>query len=258
MAHEWNVSYPLDQTLISGVPGAIRALKVSVKTQIDHEHETPVDGDATGGEHSSGSAVTYEGTSTPTNRPGGTALADNAVDRGRIWLDDTNKLKRWDGTAFVGAGGIVQIVNTQTGAVDTGTTLIPNDDTIPQITEGDEYMTLAITPTHASNKLLIEIVCNVASSATGDAELITLALFQDTTANALAAMTKHMSYTNEPQPIVLKHYMAAGTTSETTFRVRIGNEVGGTLTLNGLVGARKLGGVMVSSITITEIAMAGA
>lgn len=86
------------------MPGEIRKLKDSCKDQIDREHETPVDGDATGGEHSSGSAVAYEGTSTPANRPdGATALADNAIDRGRLWLDDNSDppvLKRWDGSAW--------------------------------------------------------------------------------------------------------------------------------------------------------------
>ena len=104
MANEWNTSYPLDHTLISDVPGEIRKLKDSCKDQFDREHETPVDGDATGAEHSSGSAVAYEGTSTPTNRPdGSTALANNAIDRGRMWLDDNFNppiLKRWTGSAF--------------------------------------------------------------------------------------------------------------------------------------------------------------
>jgi len=104
MANEWNISYPLDHTLISDVPTEIRKLKNSCKDQLDMEHETPQDGDATGSEHSSGSAVAYEGSSTPTNRPdGATALADNAIDRGRIWLDDNFDpplLKRWTGSAF--------------------------------------------------------------------------------------------------------------------------------------------------------------
>lgn len=104
MANEWNVSYPLDHTLISDVPGEIRKLKDSCKDQLDREHETPVDGDATGSEHSNGSAVAYEGTGTPTNRPdGATALADNAIDRGRLWLDDNYDppmLKRWKAAAF--------------------------------------------------------------------------------------------------------------------------------------------------------------
>jgi hypothetical protein len=36
--------------------------------------------------------------------------------------------------------------------------------------------------------------------------------------------------------------------------VRIGKDSGGTITFNGMGGARKLGGVLASSITITEIA----
>ena len=104
MANEWNTSYPVDHTKIGDVPGEIRKLKDSVKDQISHEHEAPVDGDATGSEHSGGSAVAYEGTATPTNRPdGSTALANNAIDRGRLWLDDNFDpplLKRWTGSAF--------------------------------------------------------------------------------------------------------------------------------------------------------------
>ena len=103
MANEWNLSYPIDHTLISDVPGKIRKLKTSAKSQLDHEQETPVDGDATGSEHSSGSAVANEGTSTPTTRPGGATLGDNAIDRGRLWLDDNFDppvLKRWDGSAW--------------------------------------------------------------------------------------------------------------------------------------------------------------
>lgn len=115
MANEWNVSYPLDHTLISDVPGEIRKLKDSCKDQLDIEHETPQDGDATGSEHSLGSAVPYEGTSTPTNRPdGSTALADNAIDRARTWWDtnfDPPLLKKWNGSAWVLHGNIGQHSN---------------------------------------------------------------------------------------------------------------------------------------------------
>ena len=59
------------------------------------------------------------------------------------------------GAAFEHAR-LVQVVNTETGAVATGTTNAVADNTIPQNTEGDEYMTLAITPTNTNNKLLIQ------------------------------------------------------------------------------------------------------
>lgn len=145
---------------------------------------------------------------------------------------------------------IVQIVNTQTGASASGSTTMPGDDTIPQNTEGDQYMTLAITPKHAANKLKIDVVFNYASNGS---TWTTLGLFQDTTANALAATSQYISQVDKLSQLVLTHYMAAGTTSSTTFKVRVGDSAGGTVTFNGLSGARKLGGVMASSITITEI-----
>lgn len=147
----------------------------------------------------------------------------------------------------------VQVVSTETGAVATGTTTIPNDDTIPQNTEGDEYMTRAITPTNAANKLKIDVVWNGASSASGGG-YITVALFQDSTADALAAVMMLVPGTSVPQTITFSHVMVAGTASATTFKIRAGAHAAATTTFNGYGGARKLGGVIASSIVITEIA----
>lgn len=151
------------------------------------------------------------------------------------------------------AGSIVQIVNTQTGAVATGTTTIPKDDTIPQNTEGDQYMTLAITPTSATNKLKIDVCINVCGGNT--AAFMVAALFQDATANALASAfsVATPSTANLPSTIYFTHYMTSGTTSATTFKVRAGIEQAGTTTFNGASSARLYGGVLASSITITEI-----
>ena len=151
--------------------------------------------------------------------------------------------------AYVDAHGVVQVVNTQTGAVATGTTLIPNDDTIPQKTEGTEFMSLAITPKNSNNKLKIEVVLFLES---GQGNERTVALFQDAIANALAAGSEH-NFSGEGHFIAFTHYMTAGTVSVTTFKVRAGAETTGTVTFNGQGGGRKYGGVMASSITITEI-----
>ena len=154
------------------------------------------------------------------------------------------------GSGAVSVNGIVQVVNVQDGAVATGTTAIPYDDTIPQNDEGDEFMTLAITPKHASNKLKIEVVCMLSQS--NSLTYIIAALFQDTTASALAAGFSSKSRSSSDESGVLfTHYMAAGTTSETTIKVRAG-AASGTTTFNGHTTARKLGGVLASSITITE------
>jgi len=155
------------------------------------------------------------------------------------------------GSGFSAANAVVQIVNVSTGAMATTATAIPWDDTIPQKTEGGEVMTLAITPKNTNNLLVIDVVANV--SATEGGWKTATALFQDTTANALAvSMGYEDGVANQTRTAHFRHYMTAGTTSATTFKVRIGAQTTETITFNGQGGARKYGGVLASSITITE------
>ena len=154
--------------------------------------------------------------------------------------------------SFAATGKVVQVVNVQTGAVATGTTVMPFDDTIPQITEGDQYMSLAITPTSATNKLRIDVCTSIAPNAN---IISTVALFVGTTANALAAILGNYHGANVGSIHIdnFSHYMTAGATTELTFRVRSGGHASNTTTFNGRAGGRYLGGVAASSITITEI-----
>ena len=149
--------------------------------------------------------------------------------------------------------GVVQTVRTQTGAVATGTTATPFDDTIPQITEGTEFMTATITPTDSAHELEIDVI--VMASVTGTPWII-VALHQDAIANALAVGTTFNNLSTAGGMISFRHRMAAGTTSATTFRVRIGfgPAASGTITFNGQSGGRIFGGAMASSITVRELA----
>ena len=150
---------------------------------------------------------------------------------------------------IVGALQLAQIVSTYPGTSATGTALIPFDNTIPQITEGTEFMTLAITPKDAASTLEITVVLQCGSSA---AATLTSALFQDATANALRATSSLIALVNGVVTVVFTHLMVAGTTSTTTFRVRGGANSAGTVTFNGNAGAQIFGGVAGSSITIKE------
>jgi hypothetical protein len=155
------------------------------------------------------------------------------------------------GTVFA-PGAQIQMVSTETGAVATGTGLIPHDDTIPQITEGDEYMTCSITPKSATSKLIIEVIANLAS--TGNVVFV-CALFRDSVANALAAVRQDTPYAVSSLCMSFRHVMTSGTTSPIIFRVRAGGNGGAyTTTFNGTAGARIFGGVMASSIVICEVA----
>lgn len=144
---------------------------------------------------------------------------------------------------------LVQQVFTQTSAVATGTTLIPVDDTIPQSNEGDQYMSLAITPVSSSNILVITVQAQLASSV---ATYLCGALFQDSTANALAAALQYQTTVGGGLLMNLQWEMTAGTTSATTFKFRGGGHVSGTCTFNGLAGGRIFGGVINSWMHIAE------
>jgi hypothetical protein len=151
-------------------------------------------------------------------------------------------------------GHVVQVVNTEVTAVGSGTTTCAYDDTIMQNDEGTEFMTLAITPTSATNKLKIDVVGNF--NHDGSNKILTVGLFQDSTADALALVYSFEGVANSPLPISFTHFMTAGTTSSTTFKVRCGADTSATVTLNGRDGSnRRGGGRYASSITITEIAV---
>ena len=147
------------------------------------------------------------------------------------------------------SGKLTQIVNTQTSAMATGTTTVPQDDTIPQSNEGDQYMTLGITPTTASHTLKIDVQILIGLNAAGY-EIVSL--FQDSTANALATVVTPVLSANRSTTVNLTYYMTAGTTSATTFKVRAGSDSAGTTTFNGAGSASMYSTSIKSSITITE------
>jgi hypothetical protein len=155
-------------------------------------------------------------------------------------------------TTKLGAGAVVQVVNVMDGAVATGTSTVGIDDTIPSSSEGTEFMTLAITPTNASNILHINVITHSANA--NGSQWNVAALFQDTGASAIAVGSqKSGSGTNEAILNNFTHRMVAGTVSETTFKVRIGSNSAYVITFNGFATNRNFGGTSASSITITEI-----
>ena len=125
------------------------------------------------------------------------------------------------GSPIAGGGKIVQVVNVQTGVYATGTTIMAHDDTIPQNTEGVEVMTLAITPTSATNKLKIDVVSHIAHSVSNT--YFIGALFQDSIANAIAAASvEYIEHANEYSNATLTHNTLAGNTTARTYKIRFG------------------------------------
>ena len=153
------------------------------------------------------------------------------------------------GQAQLDTGSVVQVKVTTTTATASGTTLIPYDDTIPQNTEGDQYMTLAITPKSASNKILVETCLMINNSAVNN---LTIALFKDSDANALATDGLTLDTADFVRQLGTLYEMTAGTTSAITYKVRAGGSLAGTTRINGNSGVRRYGGTATSWIKITE------
>lgn len=147
-----------------------------------------------------------------------------------------------------GAAFVKQVRATKNTIVNCST-VMPYDDSIPQNGEGDEVLTVAITPSSASNILVIQWTGFVGTSTS---EMGSAALFQDSTAGALNASSSYLGTVSLADTLTLTHTMTAGTTSSTTFKIRIGPNSAGTITLNGTNSARLFGGVATSVLLVSE------
>src|SRR5688572_4808085 len=155
--------------------------------------------------------------------------------------------------SFVSIGGhgtIAQTVRDTDATYVTASTSLPVDNSIPQITEGDEVLSVAITPVNASSTLEITAVVNIGASTTMN---VGIALFVDATAGALHATSQRVEGAVSMSSVPLRHTVSAASTTARTYRIRIGPDAGGSAHLNGDGGGRQFGGVAVSSLTVKEI-----
>lgn len=145
----------------------------------------------------------------------------------------------------------VQVARSASSAVATGTTTTPLDDTIPQNTEGDQYLSQAITPSSAANLLVARAKANASHS--NAAGTFIAALHQDAVANALAASTILNTGTATAMFMGIEFQFLSALFVSTTLKLRLGKSAAGTLTFNGISAARSMGGVMDSFLEISEV-----
>lgn len=155
---------------------------------------------------------------------------------------------------YVDGHGVIQEDYIQDGVVSTGlTTQIPADTTIPQqSTEGDLVMSLAFTPVSATSKLKIEVVVNYSAGAANQG--VCAALFQDAIENALAVgMGETVAAFRTGGNIKFTHHIDVSGAGARTYKVHLGAHTATALTFNGHGGVVLYGGVLASSITVTEL-----
>ena len=160
-------------------------------------------------------------------------------------------------SALTGVGKVIKVhhyVN-NTYQASAASAALPVDNTIPQITEGTEFLVFPMTPVSATSTLLIDVTMQFAASS---ADNVGAGLFVDSTVNALVANTQYMGggSPREQNPMRIVYKVVAASTTARTYRVRAGQGSGNGLTFcNGSDDATRNGkyaGKVASTITITE------
>lgn len=145
---------------------------------------------------------------------------------------------------------VLQQVRTNKLTLQSITAIIPQDDTKPQITEGTEVLSLAITPKSATSVLQIQFIAM--GTSTGNA-YATAALFEAASTNAIQVTNLSNNQNDSWQTWTLMKYVTSGTTSTQTYSIRMGVSAG-TLSINGYAGSRYYGGAAEAELIITEYA----
>ena len=154
---------------------------------------------------------------------------------------------------------IVQQVRTASSAVTTGSGTIPYDDTIPTSSEGNEFLAVTITPTKASNNLIVRVHAWL-SEVFNAGDFISGAIFRDSALEPIEGGCGAIAGSQEVTSLlatgllVIEARILAGSTAETTFRFRAGCD-GGSCGLNHSNGSRRFGGKMTSFIEVVEVAV---
>ncbi|MEI6033531.1 MAG: hypothetical protein WCS65_04505 [Verrucomicrobiae bacterium] len=151
--------------------------------------------------------------------------------------------------AFTPAGSVVQTVYAENATYSSLTKAIPYDDSIPQITEGTQILSQAITLSSVRNKVLILITGNgyVQSRATG-------AIFRNSGTDAVYAQTLGQSVAGATTPHcwTMEYLDSPSSDGEVTYTVNFGAD-SGIFKINGKDTSRLYGGVSKVTLTLQEI-----
>lgn len=147
-------------------------------------------------------------------------------------------------------GTVLQSIRTDLGAASSSTAQIPLDDTIPQVTEGAQFMSQQITPIFSCN--LIAVNAQAVFGIAGNSLLIS-ALFKSGSNDAFAVADVYNDTSGGKRTVTLSGLLLANTASAITLTFRSGNNTGTTITFNGTAGTRQFGGASNSYMQAQEV-----
>jgi hypothetical protein len=143
----------------------------------------------------------------------------------------------------------IQKVSVSTAAFDSTSSNIPFDDTLPQNTEGKQLFSQSFTPLSASSTIRIRGVIHAGVNSTADCKI---AGFSSAAGSAAIFATEATIMTGGMLDMPIFHEEPANNTTSRTYSLRYGPAAGETMQINGVGGARKLGGALTSYMVIEE------
>jgi len=191
-----------------------------------------------------GNAITISGTSLNVDIANESEVVPSFSDELLLAdVSDSDNLKKATvENLLLQAGGVLQITSASSAEQPDITTVIPVDDTIPQIDEGDEILSLIFTPRSPSSTLFILVNTFASLSSYGDS----MALFLGTQADAIASTTAHGYFdgaSNTVGSLTIMHTITGYAFTDLLFTVRAGpGNVAGTTGILDHYAAGPFGG----------------
>ncbi|OKH89208.1 virulence factor Pgp3 [Thalassospira sp. TSL5-1] len=124
------------------------------------------------------------------------------------------------------------------------------DDSVPQISEGTEILNTTITPRAIGSKIEIEARC---WGSQNNNDWVVAAIFQDSSANAIASGADFVSQGGAGFNIHLRCIITTSSLSPIEISLRLGPHGPYVATVNGRDGGRLLGGAGISSLRVREV-----
>lgn len=182
----------------------------------------------------------------------GDLWVNTTSNEGFICLDSTTGAAIWQSLLSTAGGGklVAHTENLNNAWITTSPPLIPYDNTKPQSTEGYLLMALPHAPSNANNILVIQATVNLAANVAFAAKIV--ALFRDLAPDALTTSTRFQRQSDVADDIHLWFTMTAGTTSTITFKIRVGENIGLPIYINGVSAIPLFDQAFHSSLSVFE------
>ena len=149
-------------------------------------------------------------------------------------------------------GDVIQHRRTQSGAVATATGGVPNDDTKPLVSEGDQFFSIALTPVLYPSLIRCE---HIGFYAHTTSQRLNACIFQSGSTESIGVGAEFADATGAPYMIAARAAHIISSASAVTFSVRANGATGATLTLNGSAGSRLWGGALCSTLEVNEVCL---